>query len=180
MQFSRAGPVSREQNSDDVRHSRSQCRWCLLLLYITHGYKRGSGLCVAEKLWQKSTIPATVSNVEMASALVLLQSDSQDHGTTDYALCPHYMLWHIATFNSSANWKTKGQELIHKKVKSPRGLRLVEGEILIAFLFTLWQKVHWGIMYCLILEKVRPWLAKVMTARNGFLVPLLGSVAWPD
>lgn len=130
MQFSKAGPVTREQNSDDVRQSRSQCRWCLLLLYITHGYKRGTGLCVAKKLWQKSVIPATVTNVEMANALVLLQNDSQDHGTTDYALCPHYMLWHIATFNSSANWKIKGQELIHKKVKSPKGLRLAEGEIL--------------------------------------------------
>lgn len=180
MQFSWAGPVSREQNSDDVRHSRSQCRWCLLVLYTTHDYRRGSGLRVDKKLWQKSAIPATVTNVEMANALVLLQSDSQDHGTTDYAPCPHYILWHIATFNSSANWKIKGQELIHKKVKSPKGLRLVEGEILIALLFTLWQKEHWGIMYCLILEKVRPWLTKVMPARNGFLVPLRGSTAWPD
>lgn len=180
MQFSRAGPVAREQNSDDVRHSRSQCRWSLLLLYITQGYKRGSGLWVAKKLWQKSVIPATMTNVEMANALVLLQSDSQDHGTTGYALCPRYILWHIATFNSSANWKIKGQELIHKKVKSPKGLRLVEGEILIALLFTRWQKVHWGIMYCLILEKVRPWLAKVVPARNSFLVPLHGSIAWPD
>lgn len=131
-------------------------------------------LWVAKKLWQKSAIPATVTNVEMANALVLLQSDSQDHGTADYALCPHYILWHIATFNSSANWKIKGQELIHKKVKSPKGLRLVEGGILIALLFTLWQKVHWGIMYCLILEKVRPWLAKVMTARNSFF----SATAW--
>lgn len=49
-------------------------------------------LWVAKKLWQKSAIPATVTNVEMANALVLLQSDSQDHGTADYALCPHYIL----------------------------------------------------------------------------------------
>lgn len=92
MQSSKAGLVTREQSADGVRHSRNQCRWCPLLLYITHSYKRGTGLRVAKKLWQKSAIPVSMTNVEMANAFALLQSDSQDHGTTDYVLCPHYML----------------------------------------------------------------------------------------
>lgn len=50
------------------------------------------GLCGAKKLWQKKTIHVTVVNVEVTNALMLLQSDSQDHGTTDNALHPPYML----------------------------------------------------------------------------------------
>lgn len=75
-----------------VRHSRNWCRWSPLLFYITCCYKRGTGLWVSKKLWLKSVIPVTVAVVEMANARVLLQSDSQDHSTTNYALCPHYVL----------------------------------------------------------------------------------------
>lgn len=121
MQSSRAGAVTGEQSADGVRHSRNQCRWSPLLLYIARCYKRGTGLWVAKQLWQKSAIPVTMANVERANTLALLQSDSQDHGTTDYALCPHSMLWHIAMFNSSASPKTKGQALIYKRPDLQRG-----------------------------------------------------------
>lgn len=136
---------------------------------------------MAKKCWQKSAILVTMMNVKMANALVLLQSDLPDHGTTDYALCPHHVLWHIAMFNSSASWKTKGQALMHKKAKSPEGLILVEGEDFAPLWFCPCQKSA-PLNIMLSLEKVWAWLAKRMSASiclNCFLVVLHGSIAQP-
>lgn len=112
--------------------------------------------------------------------LTLLQSDSQDYGTTNYALCPHDMLWHIATFNSYASWKTKGHALIHKKVRSKGAQNSRRGNIYSLVMMLMLKSALRGIMSQMSLENVRACLAKSIPARNGFPVLLHGPIAWPE